>query len=199
MAVTYFWKAPQGRFDVVHSHPGDRHGQRRELPVLADSNGLGISAGHDLTVTAGQLSSANGNVALAAGHDLNLAAAQEDHSSYRDTVSRPRCPKPFSPFPGCFFEPTLSRRDDECLSGIPPGATYGFNGDDIRLFPGMTRSLPVDTSFVTSAWLSFPVRRRQGGKNHPVMNPPQMLTKQGRFMDFGLPHHTSAGVRPSRC
>lgn len=55
--------------------------------TLTGSNGLGVSAGHDLTITAGNLSSANGNVALAAGHDLALNAAQEDHSSYRDTVT----------------------------------------------------------------------------------------------------------------
>ncbi|WP_329742897.1 hemagglutinin repeat-containing protein [Dyella sp. A6] len=55
--------------------------------ALTGTNGLAVAAAHDLTVTAGQLSSANGNVALTAGNDLNLNAAQENHSGYRDTVT----------------------------------------------------------------------------------------------------------------
>ncbi|HET7329745.1 hemagglutinin repeat-containing protein [Dyella sp.] len=53
--------------------------------TIAGSHGVSIAANHDLTVTAGTLSSTNGNVALAAGNNLTLTAADETHSSYRDT------------------------------------------------------------------------------------------------------------------
>ncbi|MGN6322893.1 MAG: hemagglutinin repeat-containing protein [Dyella sp.] len=53
--------------------------------TIAGSHGVSIAANHDLTVTAGNLSSTNGNVALAAGNNLTLTAADETHSSYRDT------------------------------------------------------------------------------------------------------------------
>ncbi|WP_230473911.1 beta strand repeat-containing protein, partial [Dyella choica] len=48
---------------------------------ISGSNGISLAAVHDLTVTAGSLNSANGNVTLSAGNNLNLNAAQEDHSS----------------------------------------------------------------------------------------------------------------------
>jgi filamentous hemagglutinin len=56
--------------------------------TLTGSNGINVAANHDLTITAGQLNSANGNVALSAGNNLTLNAGNEDHSSYRDTLTR---------------------------------------------------------------------------------------------------------------
>ncbi|GLQ91262.1 hemagglutinin repeat-containing protein [Dyella acidisoli] len=56
--------------------------------TLTGSNGINVAANHDLTITAGQLNSANGDVALSAGNNLTLNAANEDHSSYRDTLTR---------------------------------------------------------------------------------------------------------------
>lgn len=53
--------------------------------TLTGSDGISVAASHDLTITAGNLNSANGNVTLGAGNNLTLNAAQEDHSSYRDT------------------------------------------------------------------------------------------------------------------
>lgn len=53
--------------------------------TLTGSDGISIAASHDLTITAGNLNSTNGNVTLGAGNNLTLNAAQEDHSSYRDT------------------------------------------------------------------------------------------------------------------
>lgn len=53
--------------------------------TISGSHDVSIAANHDLTVSAGTLSSTNGNVALAAGNNLTLNAADETHSSYRDT------------------------------------------------------------------------------------------------------------------
>ncbi|MFK2902250.1 hemagglutinin repeat-containing protein, partial [Dyella jejuensis] len=56
--------------------------------LWSGTNGVAISAGHDLTALAGTIASSQGNVALAAGHDVSLIAGQETHTQQHDTHSR---------------------------------------------------------------------------------------------------------------
>jgi filamentous hemagglutinin len=55
---------------------------------LSGANGVSVSAGHDLTTTAGNIQSANGNVVVAAGNDITLNAGKETHSTTQDTYSK---------------------------------------------------------------------------------------------------------------
>ncbi|GLQ98656.1 hemagglutinin repeat-containing protein [Dyella mobilis] len=53
--------------------------------TLGGTNGVAISAGHDLNATAGVISSEQGDVTLAAGNNVNLNAGQETHSTVQNT------------------------------------------------------------------------------------------------------------------
>ncbi|WP_460501260.1 hemagglutinin repeat-containing protein, partial [Dyella jejuensis] len=63
--------------------------QRTDQPlhgnILEGTNGIAISAGHDLNATAGTMNASQGNVALVAGHDVSLVAGQETHTQSQDT------------------------------------------------------------------------------------------------------------------
>ncbi|HET7329515.1 MAG TPA: hypothetical protein VFJ26_01840, partial [Dyella sp.] len=47
-----------------------------------------ISAGHDLTTVAANITSANGGMALAAGNDIHLNAGQENHTWQQDSTTK---------------------------------------------------------------------------------------------------------------
>ncbi len=76
------WKEGKTRIDEQH------HDETLRGTTVDGAQGVVVSAGRDLGMTAGTLKADQGNVALVAGRDLSLTAGTENHDSSRDTKTK---------------------------------------------------------------------------------------------------------------
>lgn len=74
----------QGRTQIIATQSDDT----LRGSSLSGANGVIVSAGRDLTATAGSISSSAGAVALGAGHDLTLNAGIENHDTSTQTYTK---------------------------------------------------------------------------------------------------------------